>query len=70
MLGLGIGFRQKGFSLSTIGITSPSVTSPSSIFSTGFDKPFFFFLFGDVLRLDLKLPFRGTLTIHDGGTIT
>lgn len=26
------------------------------------------FFFGDFLRLDLKLPLRGSLTIHDGGT--
>ena len=45
-------------------------TSPaSSIFST-FLAAFFFFLFGEVFRLDLKLPFRGTFTIQDGGTIT
>ena len=27
------------------------------------------FFLGDFLRLDLKLPLRGNLTIHDGGTI-
>lgn len=25
--------------------------------------------FGDLRRLDLKLPLRGSFTIHDGGTI-
>ena len=30
----------------------------------------FFFLFGEFFRLDLKLLFRGTLTIQVGGTIS
>ena len=33
-----------------------------------FDLPGCFFL-GDFRREDLKLPLRGNLTIHDGGTI-
>lgn len=28
-----------------------------------------FFFFGDFLSDDLKLPFRGSFTIHDGGTM-
>ena len=31
---------------------------------------FFLFLFGEFLRLDLKLLLRGTLTIHEGGTMS
>jgi hypothetical protein len=27
------------------------------------------FFFGDFLKLDLKLPLRGSFTIHDGGTM-
>ena len=28
------------------------------------------YLFGEHFKLDLKLPFRGNFTIHEGGTIT
>lgn len=49
-------------------LTEGSEASLSLLSLLGFFFDEFFFL-GDFLRLDLKLPFRGSFTIQAGGTI-
>ena len=61
--GDGMGLRQNGFSLLSLG------SSEMSSLALLVKAAFFFFLLGEFLRLDLKLLFLGTLTIQDGGTI-
>jgi hypothetical protein len=52
----------------TLGVGIGFITNVFSSFSLDFFLPAGFFL-GVFLNDDLKLPFRGSLTIHDGGTI-
>ncbi len=65
--GVGMGLRQKGLSLA-----SSSLSSSPPLVRLLLAAAFFFFLFllGEFFRLDLKLLFRGTLTIHEGGTMS
>lgn len=51
-----------------LGVGIGFITNVFSSFSLDFFLPAGFF-FGVFLNDDLKLPFRGSLTIHDGGTI-
>lgn len=51
-----------------LGVGIGFITNVFSSFSLDFFLPAGFF-FGVFLNEDLKLPFRGSLTIHDGGTI-
>lgn len=51
-----------------LGVGIGFITKVLSSFSFDFFFPDGFF-FGVFLNDDLKLPFRGSLTIHDGGTI-
>ena len=60
--------KQNGLSLVASSGCSAANESPLAFMH---DATFFFFLlFGDVFRLDLKLLFLGTLTIHEGGTMS
>lgn len=52
----------------TLGVGIGFITNVFSSFSLDFFLPVGFF-FGVFLSDDLKLPLRGSLTIHDGGTI-
>ena len=62
--GEGMGFRQNGLSFGSSVQFSPSLPL---VTAAAF---FFFFLLGEFFRLDLKLLFRGSLTIHEGGTMS
>lgn len=52
----------------TLAVGIGLITNVRGSRSLGFFLPCCFFL-GDFLSDDLKLPFRGNFTIHDGGTI-
>lgn len=64
--GEGMGLAQNGRSLASA--ASSALLFPLAKWA---NSAFFFnFFLGEFFRLDLKLDLRGTLTIHDGGTMS